>query len=81
MTLGVFELEQLNDVHFFVHIQVKLFIAFLLLMIASIGIPFLLLGISNGFAGWDTWLLADTKHFFSFKRMYHTDNYVINNMS
>lgn len=32
-------------------------------MIASIGIPFLLLGISNGFAGWDTWLLADTKHF------------------
>ena len=48
---------------------------------ASIGIPFLLLGISNGFAGWDIWLLADTKHFFSFKRMYHTDNYVINNMS
>lgn len=78
---GVFELEQLNDVHFFVHIQVKLFIAFLLLMIASIGIPFLLLGISNGFAGWDTWMLADTKHFFSFRRMYHTDNYVINNMS
>lgn len=78
---GVFELEQLNDVHFFVHIQVKLFIAFLLLMIASIGIPFLLLGISNGFAGWDTWLLADIKHFFSFRRMYHTDNYVINNMS
>ena len=77
-----FELEQIKlIVHFFVHIQVKLFIAFLLLMIASIGIPFLLLGISNGFAGWDTWLLADTKHFFSFNRMYHTDNYVINNMS
>ena len=77
----IYRLNKLNSNNYFIRMQIKLFISFIFIVLLSLMIPFILLSISNGLSGYDTWILADTHNWLSFKMNVHTDNYIINNLS
>ena len=61
--------------------QIKLIFSFILILLLSLLIPFLLLIFTNGFHGYNALVLVDYKNLFSFRVLSHTDNYILNNVS